>query len=346
MKQLAFEERYRGRWNKFENAISRLDSGVDFGSQIRRESSPATSQPGALDPGEERGGSGGSFPEQYRAICRDLSLATQRDYSPDLQKRLNTMALEGHRILYARDTNFAARFKSFITRDFPAELRREYKPMLAATALFLLPALAVFSAIQWNPEFIYSVMGPEQVAGVELMYDPALRRIGTDRTGGSDIQMFGFYIMNNIGIGFRTFATGIAWGIGSAFFLVLNGLLIGAVSAHIIQLGFQDTFFSFVVGHGAFELTAIIIAGAAGLKIGDALIAPGRRSRVTALRRAAQQSIGLIYGVIAMLVIAAIIEAFWSSKGSIPTEIKYAFGALCWLAVVLYFSLVGRRRAT
>ncbi len=125
--------------------------------------------------------------------------------------------------------------------------------------------------------------------------------------------MFGFYIMNNIGIAFQTFASGVLLGLGSLFFLLFNGLMIGSVAGHLTQIGYVQTFWPFVIGHGAFELTAITFAGAAGLKLGWALLAPGRLTRGEALRLAARRSVQLIAGVIVLLLLAAFTEACWSS---------------------------------
>ncbi len=109
--------------------------------------------------------------------------------------------------------------------------------------------------------------------------------------------MFGYYVMHNIGIAFQTFASGLLLGVGSAFFLVYNGLVIGAVAGHLSEIGFGQTFWSFVIAHGAFELTAIALAGAAGLQLGWALIAPRRLTRAEALKRAARKSVLLICGI-------------------------------------------------
>ena len=158
-------------------------------------------------------------------------------------------------------------------------------------------------------------------------------------------MMFGYYIMNNIGIGFRNYSLGITAGIGTAFILIFNGVSLAALSAHVIHLGFEQTFFPFVVGHGSFELTAIVFSGAAGLKLGYSVIAPGAERRVDALRVAATESIVIVYGVIAMLVAAALIEAFWSSKPALPIELKLFVGAVLWLLVALYFGALGRRRS-
>jgi uncharacterized membrane protein SpoIIM required for sporulation len=176
------------------------------------------------------------------------------------------------------------------------------------------------------------------------MYDPDARRIGrfSERDSGDDWMMFGFYIMNNIGISFQTFASGLLFGLGSLFFLLFNGLMIGAVAGHLTRIGYSETFWSFVIGHGAFELTAIALSGAAGLKLGWALLAPGRRLRSEALRRAGAQSVPLVAGVILFLLIAAFIEAFWSSMTYTTPTAKYLVGASLWALVIIYFLFAGR----
>jgi uncharacterized membrane protein SpoIIM required for sporulation len=154
--------------------------------------------------------------------------------------------------------------------------------------------------------------------------------------------MFGYYIMNNIGIAFQTFASGLLFGLGSLFFLLFNGLLIGAVSGHLSQIGYGEPFWSFVVGHGAFELNAIVLAGAAGLQLGWALLAPGRYTRSEALRLAAQLAIRLLCGAALFLLIAAFIEAYWSSMTYTGATVKYVVGAGLWLLVLAYLALAGR----
>ncbi len=181
---------------------------------------------------------------------------------------------------------------------------------------------------------------------MERMYDPDARRIGRfgERDAGDDWMMFGFYIMNNIGIAFQTFASGLLLSLGSLFFLLFNGLMIGAVAGHLTRIGYSETFWSFVVGHGAFELTAIALAGAAGLKLGWALLAPGRLRRGQALRQAASQAIQLVAGVILFLLLAAFIEAFWSSKADLPDLVRFPLAAALWIATFWWLAMGGRGR--
>jgi uncharacterized membrane protein SpoIIM required for sporulation len=186
------------------------------------------------------------------------------------------------------------------------------------------------------------VVDASQVREFEQMYDPSRRTIGFERDGASDFLMFGYYIRHNIGIGFQTFAGGMLAGVGSLVILAFNGIAIGAVAGHLTRIGYAETFWSFVCGHGAFELTAIVLCGMAGLMLGRALVAPGNLRRSEALRQQARLSVRIIYGATLFLVLAALLEAFWSSSRSIPAEAKYAVATLLWGGVALYFLRAGR----
>jgi len=153
----------------------------------------------------------------------------------------------------------------------------------------------------------------------------------------------GFYVRNNVGVAFRCFATGVFFGAGTVFFLVYNGIFLGTVAGYLTAQGHTERFYSFVVGHGSFELTAIVVSGAAGLVMGHALIHPGALSRAEALRRRGVVGVKLALGAGAMLVVAAVIEAFWSPSG-IPSQTKYVAGGLLWALVIAYLALGGREK--
>jgi len=155
--------------------------------------------------------------------------------------------------------------------------------------------------------------------------------------------MFGIYIRNNISVAFQCFAGGLFGGLGSLFFLAYNGVFSGALAGYLTERGLSSTFFSFVVTHSAFELTAAVLSGAAGLRIGHTLLAPGRFTRRHALVLATRDAAVIIYGVVGMLLVAAAIEAFWSSAPWVPHAVKYAVAAACWVSVLGYLTLQGRR---
>ena len=324
MKQRPFEERYAAGWRAFAARLDRLERQAAPKNAPRTTPLPVAETPSA-----------------YRQLCQHLAIARSRRYSGSLLARLNQLALRAYQQIYRAPQRRWPVVIRFLTADFPQRVRAEAGLFWLCAALFYLPLLGMGLAVYQAPELIYSLLSPESVADLEAMYAP--NPSADNRNASTDLAMFGYYIYNNIGLGFRTFAGGLLLGIGAAFMLLLNGVFIGAVSGYLTARGFIETFYTFVAGHGAFELTGIVLAGVAGLKLGWAVAAPGRLSRVESLRQAATSGVRLILGVTALLLLAAFIEAFWSSNRAIPSEIKYAAGGAGWLLVILYLTLAGRR---
>lgn len=285
-----------------------------------------------------------AFPALYRQVCHHYALAKARNYSPKLIESLHSRVLDGHQLLYENKTAYLWRIVAFLWVEFPSLLRHYKAFFWLAMLLFYLPAIAMGLACYFDDELIYSVMSEGQVADMEYMYDPSNEHIGRseERASSSDVMMLGHYIWNNISIDFRVFAFGILAGIGTLAITLFNGVVIGAVAGHLTRLGFIDTFWPFVVGHGSFELTAIGVAGAAGLRLAQPLYAPGNYKRMDAFKLAGRDSIKLLLGAAFMTFVAAFIEAFWSSSSSIPNLVKYAVAALLWLVVIAYLTFAGR----
>jgi uncharacterized membrane protein SpoIIM required for sporulation len=286
----------------------------------------------------------GEFPFHYRRVCQQLALARDRDYAAHLIDRLNLLVLRGHQHLYEARVGAWSSFIHAVMVKFPNLIRTQALLFWVAVALMFVPTFGLALAVIQAPDLVYSVLDPSQVDTFEEWYRPGTDDVGRERGDDTDFAMFGFYIRNNIGVGFRTFAGGLLFGVGSAFFLVFNGIYFGAVAGHLTNVGHAETFFSFVIGHGAFELTAIVLAGMAGLKLGGALIAPGRMTRLRALRESARNSIVIVYAVVFMLVIAAFLEAFWSSSSTISSSVKFIVGTVLWLLVASYLLFAGRQR--
>ncbi len=282
------------------------------------------------------------FPHAYRQVCHHLALAQTRHYSQPLIDQLSNQVLRGHQQFYKIDSNLWHRIIRFFGSGFPNLIRQEWRVVLLASLMFYLPFFGMIIAIQINPDLVYSVTDAHMVSEFERMYDPKNRRLGEERNADSDVMMFGHYIKNNTGIGFRTFAGGLLFGLGTCFFLIFNGTMIGTVAGHLTSVGFVETFWGFVAGHSAMELTAIAFSGAAGLKLASALLRPGQKSRIRALRDNGRIGVTIMYGAATMFIIAAFIEAFWSAQVWMPVNIKYFVGIILWALVIAYFILAGR----
>ena len=288
-----------------------------------------------------RGDNSKILAEHYMLLCQHLALAKERLYDAALVERLNNLVLGVYRELYRYRAETRLNFYAFFKRDFPLAIYRHRYFILASFLVMVLPGLIAGTWTYVDEDAVYSMLEASQVRGVERMYDPEARKLGREREADTDIFMFGFYIKNNISVAFRCFAGGMVLGIGTLLVLFFNGMFMGSIAGHLTRLDYVDTFYPFVVGHGSFELTAIVFSGAAGLRLGYAILHPGQSSRLDSLRQAGRDVVPMLYGILLMLIIAAFLEAFWSSSASLTIAVKYSVGAVLWVLVLLY-SFSGR----
>ena len=324
MTPLHFEQQYQGEWD-------------ELAAQVRLILEGRTTQSVSFQPIR-----GEHVAALYRRACEHLALARARAYPRYMIDKLERITADAHQVIYQRREFGAARAWHAIAYDFPRAVRAQAAYVWLSAALFMIPTLLVGWLVYERPDLILSVVDGETAAQFEEMYSDSAEAIGSVRGADENWSMFGYYIKNNISVAFQCFAGGMIAGIGSMFFLVYNGVFGGAIGGYLTERGLSSTFYSFVVTHAAFELTAIVLSGAAGLRLGHAMIAPGRNTRLQSLVIAAKDCMPIIYGFIVMLIIAAAIEAFWSSARWLPVAVKYSVAGVCWLAVILYLTLQGR----
>ncbi len=125
--------------------------------------------------------------------------------------------------------------------------------------------------------------------------------------------------------------------------MVYNGLVIGGVAGHLTGIGYGSTFWAFVSGHSAPELTAAVFSGACGMKLGFSYIKPGKKTRLQAFKDSAAEAMTILWGTAFMTFFAAFIEAYWSSSALVSSGVKYTFGIVFWLCLIAYFLFMGRK---
>ena len=324
MTPLQFEQSHQQEWDELQSLLAQLHKSV--------RARAADGQPIA----------GERVAALYRRACEQLALARARAYPAYLTDRLEQLTSDAHQLIYQHAELGWSRLKRMVAYDFPRAVRAQSAYVWIALAVFAVPTLVLGYAVYFRPELILTVVDAATAASFQDMYSESAAAIGRSREAQNDWVMFGFYIANNIGVAFQCFASGLFAGVGSLFFLAFNGAYGGAIAGYLTEKGLGSTFYSFVVTHAAFELTAIVLSGAAGLRLGHALLAPGRYTRLQSLVRAAKESAVIIYGVMAMLLIAAALEAFWSSAKWMPPIMKYGVAAICWIAMLSYLTLQGR----
>lgn len=274
----------------------------------------------------------------YRSLCNDLMRCRRARYAPDLTGYLNGLAGRAHNMLYGARPFRVPALLRLVTHEFPISLRQNARFLALAAALFLLPCAVGVAGSLYSTEFATQVIPQGTLEGMADAYSGGF---SGGRDTGTDTGMAGFYVFNNVGIAFRCFATGILFGAGSLFFLIYNGLVIGTVTGYVASAGHGGNILTFMCGHAPFELTAIVISGAAGLQMGYSLVATRGLTRIGSLRRQAPALGRLIIGAALMLVVAALVEGFWSPS-SVPAPVKWAVAGVFTIGVGLYLGLAGR----
>jgi uncharacterized membrane protein SpoIIM required for sporulation len=286
----------------------------------------------------------------YRDVCADLARAQAARYSAPLVDYLQALTAAAHTVMYGvpkatalgdptrrRVTSTLGRIGGLLTA-FPRAVRRHWRAMTLATALFFVPFVAGLLGALADPSFAFRIV-PE--AMLKPLTDAYAKGFAEGHGGGDSALMAGFYVHNNVGIALRCFALGIFGGIGSGFYLVQNGLSIGAILGYVASQGAGGNILTFVLGHGSLELGAIVIAGGGGLAIGWSLVAPGERTRIASLQAIGADMVVIVFGASVMLLMAAGIEAFWSGS-SVSSDIKRAVGVVLFVATWAYLLLAGR----
>ena len=321
-----FDQKVAARWQDFAEHLSQLEGKNLSNSLVMVD-----------------------FISEYRALLRYLQLERQRGMAGHQAAVLNALALRAYHQLYHPRHHYLSAITGFIRRDFPQRLADFKRYVRLSAAALYLPMLLAFVLTLWDESLVFSVLSANEVAQLTLMHqpttelEPAANRAGEQSSAvHSGVAMLGYYIKNNLGVGFLIFAGGLFFGVGSLLVLMHNGVVIGAVAGYLWQLGFGQHFFAFFLGHSAFELTALVLMGAAGLQVGLVLINPGRYGRLTALQMTAKQAMTLVFGAVALLVLAAGIEAFWSASSEVMDGSKILVSVLAWLSILIYCKLLVR----
>lgn len=284
----------------------------------------------------------------YRDVCADLARAQAARYSAPLVEYLQALTASAHGVIYGAvrtsdierapvDDDLGGPIDRAIA-IFPRAVRRHWKAVTIAAGLFFLPLFVGVAMSLVDPTFAFRIV-PE--AMLRPLVEAYQQGFDGGRGEGDDTMMAGFYINNNVGIALRCFALGILGGLGSAIYLVQNGLSIGAILGYVASQGAGGNIVTFIVGHGSLELGAIVIAGGAGLAMGWSIVAPGEKTRLASLQAVSRDVITLVFGAAVMLLMAAGIEAFWSGS-SVPSIVKRVVGATLFVLLLAYLVLAGR----
>ncbi len=314
MKTVQLLESRRANWQELERLCAKLERPL--GSRRLTSSSLAR------------------FAELYRAACADLALADAYRLPRETTEYLHHLVGRAHNLLYRGRRLPVSRWLESLFVETPPRLVRD-RCLHLALAVFWGVFLLFFFLASRDGAFPEQLLGKDHVARIEEMYEEP-----PGRDPEADALMTGFYIINNAGIGLRCFAAGLVFGVGGLPILVYNAAVLGCVFGHMTTTPHWSNFSEFVTAHGPFELTAVALSAAAGMRLGFALIDTQGYGRFEALRMAAARAVPVMWAFTILFVLAALIEGFISAS-PIPYAVKIGVAIFSLAAMAFYALILG-----
>jgi len=271
--------------------------------------------------------------ELYRSAAADLATARRSLAGEPVVARLESLVGQGRNLVYDTEARRDGVLGFFATTYWQRIRSRPGLLAISAALLFVPGVLAAFWAAH-DPGAALGVV-PEMFRGIN---DGSRTTDSAGLSSGTASAFASSIMTNNIKVTFSAFAGGITFGVATIGVLIFNGLLLGAVGGLSLHNGHGEAFVTLVVAHGVLELSCIVVAGAAGLRLASALVSPGRRKRSAALATQAREAVELVLGTAPWLVLAAIVEAFITPAGTglaINMAVGLLIGGLFWTLVMV-----------
>ena len=279
----------------------------------------------------------------YRRVAAHLSEARTVGADEETVRYLNQLVARGYARVYSGSRSRKLGIVRLFTVEVPRTFRRHVRYIAVSVGLSLVVALVAFNAVHSDDRWADALMsrgGPDAWREFAKGGKPAGDYFAETAEGMGGPELSSFLMSNNIRVALTAFALGVTLGLGTLFVLTTNGIMLGVFFGVGDNAGAGLRFFSVIAPHGILELSAIFIAGAAGLMLGHAIVDPGDRFRRDALRDAALEAVKLTLATVPMFIVAGIIEGNISpqSKGLFAEDFpRILFGIL--VAAVFWFYL-------
>jgi uncharacterized membrane protein SpoIIM required for sporulation len=265
----------------------------------------------------------------YRQVAADLSVLRQDATSRTYAQQVNQLLARAHHIIYSgRKTNLLTLFR-FLRDEYPAIFQRQIGYVAAALLVSVAFGLIGAALTSARPAFMRHFVGPEMIATMERHQMWTQSVVSVAPMASSAI------LTNNLSVSFVTFAGGIVFGLGTFFYLFVNGMMLGVIGAACHHYDMSLALWSFVAPHGALELPSILIAGGAGFRLGHAMLFPGALRWKESVAHGGIEATRLVSGIIPLLVIAGTLEGFFSPSQA-PVWLKFTVGGLLFTLLNLW----------
>jgi uncharacterized membrane protein SpoIIM required for sporulation len=272
----------------------------------------------------------------YRSLGRDLSTARRLLPGSRVSRALEQRYAKLHAIIHREPHDWRARLATLFREEIPQVVRELRAPIFWIALLFVVSGLAGWRLIMSYPELISLLASEAMINGVErgkLWTEDLLNVVP------SSLLSVGI-LANNITVSLMAFCVGVLFGLGTFYIIAMNGLMLGGVFAFTHQHGLADDLFEFVIAHGVVELSVIVIAGAAGVMLGESLIRPAQANRRESFQRAAAKTSRVLVLCALLLIGCGFIEGYISPNPDFPLLNRIVIGL--GYGAVMIAALTGR----
>jgi uncharacterized membrane protein SpoIIM required for sporulation len=273
----------------------------------------------------------------YRQVASDLSTLRQDTTARAYTEHVNQLLARAHHIIYSSRRTSFLNILRYMRDEYPAVFQRNIRYVLLATAVML--GGGVFGSVITlaRPQFMRQMLGPAMVATIDR------HEMWTHSIVGMEPLATSLIMTNNLTVSFVAFAGGVVFGLGTLYSMFFNGMLLGVIGTACQQHGMAVDLWSFVAPHGSLELPSIILAGAAGFRLGHGVLFPGVYRWRDSVAQAGVEASRLVGGIIPLLVIAGTLEGFFSPSAA-PVWLKFTVGGLLFsLLLIWLFRPVGAK---
>ncbi|MCD9016056.1 stage II sporulation protein M [Parachryseolinea silvisoli] len=306
MREAAFVKRNQARWQEFERTLS----------------AQAASTPDKLA-------------EVFIQITDDLSFARTQYPDSRVTTYLNNLASKIHLEIYKNKKEDRSRFRTFWTHEIPSAVYASRKQMLYALLIFLIAGAVGVVSTLYDDTFTRLILGDYYVnMTLENIHNGNPTAV---YEGGNESDMFFRITLNNIMVALRAFAVGAVSSIFTGLLLFYNGLMVGTFLTFFYTEQQLAQGAPVVMLHGTIELTSIVIAGGAGLVMGNSLLFPGTYSRMASFKRGALRGVKIAVGLVPFFIVAGFIESFVTRYAFMHWGLKVLIIGLSAFIMLFYF---------
>jgi uncharacterized membrane protein SpoIIM required for sporulation len=265
----------------------------------------------------------------YRQAASDLSTLRQDPTARAYTELVNQLLARAHNIIYSSRRKGFRRIFDFLRDGYPAVVQRQFRYVLLSLVILLAGGTLGTVLTLARPQFMRHMLGPQMVDTIEH------HKMWTESIVGVEPEASSAIMTNNLSVCFMAFAGGIVFGLFSIWSMFFNGLLLGVIGVACAQHGMSLDLWSFVAPHGSLELPSIVLAGAAGLRLGRGVVFPGLYRWRDSIVLAGVESTRMVAGIIPLLVIAGSLEGFFSPSAA-PHWLKFTVGGTLFTLLLVW----------